>query len=118
MDDKISIQVKDIPGKKGLKLIVLGGVLDTHTSSNAEESILGQINEGNGVILDCANVTYMNSVGLSTLMRFFIQAKRKNVFFKIYSPGEVMHKVIEIAGADDILDIYDSLDEALKSIEK
>ncbi|MDD5654689.1 MAG: STAS domain-containing protein [Candidatus Omnitrophica bacterium] len=114
----IKIQVKDIPGFDKAKLLEIDGILDTLTSEEADKIISPMIEKEKIIVADCGRLEYMNSSGLANLMRYYIQMKRRNGEFKMVGLNKMLKEIVDISGALKLLEIHNTLDEALKAIKK
>ena len=117
MQSQIELQYEDVKDKPGAKLVRFIGDLDATNVENVVEEIFSLLNQGILVIVaDFEKLRYVNSTGLGILLHFSKSAKEKGGCFKIANVNENVYEIIEIIGATTLLDIYDELDEALRSL--
>ena len=117
MQSQIDLQYEDVKDKPGAKLVRFIGDLDATNVENIVEEIFSLLNQGVLVIVaDFEKLRYVNSTGLGILLHFSKSAKEKGGCFKIANVNENVYEIIEIIGATTLLDIYDELDEALRSL--
>ncbi|MBR5259360.1 MAG: STAS domain-containing protein [Eggerthellaceae bacterium] len=84
-----------------LKLI---GRIDTATASVLEEVVQGCLEQAKFLVLDCANLEYVSSVGL----RIFLKAQKAMMTqgdMKLINVNEAVMEVLDITGFSDILTI-------------
>lgn len=113
----IKLNVQDIPGQSKMKLVELAGALDSPSSKKLEEALGPIANEaGMNIILDCEKLNYINTVGMITLMKYCVKAKRSKGTFKLIKINKNIREVLDLSGALKILEIYTNLDEVIKSI--
>lgn len=118
MDNKqIKLEIKDVEGHSDIKVVEFDGDLD---STNVE-TILDQINGiyGSGVahiVADFAKLRYVNSTGLGILLHISKTARLKQCTFKIAKVTDNVFEIIEIIGANTLLDLYDEVEDALQSL--
>ena len=55
------------------------------------------------VTLDLAEVTFMDSTGLTTLMDAHVQSTQNGWSFNVRRPSPPVKRVFELAGVDDVL---------------
>jgi anti-anti-sigma factor len=65
------------------------------------------------VVADMTSTTFCASEGLHILIRAHVQAAANGVALRLACPGPVVRRVMELTAADQVLDIYPSLEAAL-----
>lgn len=68
------------------------------------------------VLLDFAEVTFIDSSGLGMLVNAHREAADAGSAFAVVRPSEHTRKLIRVLGLDQLLAIYDSPDEALADL--
>ena len=117
MDTQIELKMTDIRDRPGAKLVKFVGDLDATNVETILEQITNLINDGIVLIVaDFEKLRYVNSTGLGILLHLSKTAKEKGGCFKIVNINENVYEIIEIIGATTLLDIYESLDEAISSL--
>ena len=117
MKSQIELQYEDLKDKPGAKIVRFVGDLDATNVEGVVEEIFGLLNEVTlNIVADFDKLRYVNSTGLGILLHFSKSAKEKGGCFKIANINENVYEIIEIIGATTLLDLYDDLDEAIKSI--
>lgn len=112
----VKIHVNDID--KWIKIIKIDGELDTFTSTHADEIITPFIDEGKNIIIDCTNLSYVNSAGLALLLKYYIQMKRRNRELKIVNPNKFIYEMMDISGVLKLLEVYKTQEEAIESLKE
>ncbi len=64
------------------------------------------------VIVDLANVLYMDSVGVRALIRGYTTAQRLGGRFKLAAPTARVRKLLRVTRLDTVFDLSDSLEAA------
>lgn len=119
MDTQIDLQISDLDAVAGAKLIKFIGDLDATNVEATLDQVTRLIKEGcNHIVADFSNLRYVNSTGLGILLHFSKTARERNGSFKIANVNDNVFEIIEIIGANTLLDIYDSVDEATKSLQR
>ena len=117
MGNQLTITFKDIQDKTDAKIVEFVGDLDATNVENVLERIMALMNEGAiKLIADFEKLRYVNSTGLGILLHFSKIAKEKGGCFKIANVNEHVYEIIEIIGATTLLEIFDSVDEALATL--
>lgn len=90
-------------------------ILNSHLVSEALDQVLAS---GAAVIVaDMTATTFCASEGLHILIRAHLKAATAGVALRLAAPGSVVRRVMELTAADQVLDIYPSVDSALAGRE-
>jgi len=65
------------------------------------------------VIFDLSNIVYMDSSGISLLIKYNKSLRNMNISFKIFGLSDSIKKIFSLTRIDSVLDIYSSLEEAI-----
>ncbi|MDD2716050.1 MAG: STAS domain-containing protein [Candidatus Wallbacteria bacterium] len=98
-------------------VISLDGELDYFN----DEMVLGYFDkvcseEKIKVALDLAGVTYINSIGMGTIKKLFVDLKKNGGRLVVYRPNPQIRKVFEITKINRFIPIYPSETEALENL--
>ena len=86
--------------------VVLTGELDIATAPRLREALIAVSNHGEtNVIVDMANVTFMDSTGLAALVGPLKRFRSMNGQIVLRSPGRGVRKVLEISGLTRVFTI-------------
>lgn len=80
------------------------GELDIATAPELVELLNRLRHHGHAVTVDLAEVTFMDSTGLTTLMDAHVQAERNGWTFAVQRPSPAVRRVFELAGVNGVLD--------------
>ncbi|MFF4991330.1 STAS domain-containing protein [Streptosporangium saharense] len=69
--------------------------------------------DGGHLVLDLAEMTFCDSVGLSRLITTFTDSQRRGVTLLLAAPKPFLRHVMELTGLSRILPVRDTLDQAL-----
>jgi anti-sigma B factor antagonist len=107
--DVNGITVLDIDGR-----IVLG------EESNAfREKVKGLLAAGKKkIVLNLANVTYIDSAGLGTLVATFHSARSQGAMLKLANLGAKFKEVLQVTKLMTVFDTYESEAAAIQSFDK
>ena len=98
------------------KLVKFNGDLDATNVEDVVEKIFALMNDGDiNIIADFSDLRYVNSTGLGILLHFSKTAKEKDGSFKICNVNENVFEIIDIIGATTLLEIFDTVDDAVAS---
>jgi anti-sigma B factor antagonist len=116
MESHIEMTSEEIKGRSNAQIIRFTGDLDATNVESVLDRICNLVNEGKVMIVaDFKKLRYVNSTGLGILLHLSKSAREKGGSFKIANVNENVYEIIEIIGATSLLDIYDTVDEALAS---
>jgi len=88
---------------EGLELAVTGR-LDAYWADHLARALEETIRDGGDHIrLDLSGVSFISSVGLRVLVRFYKQLVAINGSFAVSNPSEAVKRVLELAGLDTLL---------------
>jgi anti-anti-sigma factor len=82
---------------------MLHGELDIATAPELVEMLDRLRRTNHPVTLDLAEVTFMDSTGLTTLMDAHVQSTQNGWSFSVRRPSPAVKRVFELAGVDDLL---------------
>jgi len=68
------------------------------------------------IILDLSNISFIDSAGFGTLVAVFTHAKNQQANLKLCNIKPMVMSLIKITKLDQVLEIYGSLEEAVKSV--
>ena len=96
------------------KILELSGRLDAHTKLGLETRVLGATAlECHHVILNFANVTWVDLGGLGQLFVWYHNIKPHQIRLSIVSPQPMVQHVLDAAHLSDIIPIFPSEKEAM-----
>jgi anti-sigma B factor antagonist len=120
-----------IPQESKLKLSLEqrnhGGVIIVHCQGRivyrdeavAFSRLLGQlVTQTSGLVVDLSGVTSMDSAGIGELALLQSRAQDCNVSLKYAGANSLVRDLLELTNLDSVLEIHDSLDEALDSFRE
>jgi anti-sigma B factor antagonist len=108
-----SIDVRRIDHRNGVVLEVAGEV-DLSNATQLEAVFEHVLREEPAVlVIDLSRTTFLGSAGLSLLMRARDHAGVAEV--RVAAPSAIARRAIEIMALDQVLPLFDTVDDALKA---
>jgi anti-sigma B factor antagonist len=99
----MTIDVKDI---NSTVEVLIKGEIDAYTAPKLRESLFPlSEQEQVSMIVDLTDVSYMDSTGLGVFVGLFKSIKAHNGKFKLVGLSERLHRLFDITGLADIIDI-------------
>jgi anti-sigma B factor antagonist len=104
----------------GVTIVALDGRIVLGEESNAlREKVKGLVAEGKKkLVLNMANVTFIDSAGLGTLVAAHHSAKSQGASLKLCHLGAKFQEVLQITKLLTVFDVYNSESEAVASFAK
>ena len=117
-DEPAAEQLVDIDRRwvDGAVVITVTGELDTLTTPRLREAVGEALVDASGaaVIVDLTRVTFLGSPGLAALVEAVTKARQRGGPLRIVvDNARPVVRPIELTGLDDVLALYDTVDEAL-----
>ncbi len=113
MPSKLSISKR----KEGdITIISPQGSIDTHTAPEFEKVLKELLDSGQvKVVVDMSGVGYISSAGIGVFMSLIGDFRERGGDIKAAAMSEKVYKVFETVGFTSILDIKNTVEEAVKS---
>ena len=103
-----------IENRGGIQLVHVSGALDAMTHDPFEDLLAPMVNQSHvGIVLDCTDLTYINSQGLALLGHFQRISFRNLSFLGIAGLNRRITKTIEMLGMGKQVKLYPTVDEAM-----
>ena len=114
------IQVStEIAGSRNhISIIKVGGYIDTTTSSELERSLDSLLKQGRFfIIVDLGNVDYISSAGWGIFISEIKSIRENGGDLKLVRMVPDVYEIFELLEFHHILDVYDTVDEAVNKFE-
>ena len=99
--------------ENGVVVMVLDGRIDSEGAIDLDLALQTAVDEGKShMVLDMANVRYLNSAGLRTLADILTQNRENGGDLKLVALNPKVARVFQIIGFDKFFSIYDNVDTA------
>lgn len=93
-------------------VVAASGEVDLHHSTDLRIAIIGHLDKGESVLLDMADVSYIDSSGIAAMAQALSHARGKSLAFALIQPGEAVMRVLHLTRLDKVFDMYPSIAEA------
>ena len=101
--------------EEGNYVIAINGDVDASSSILLDEAIGKAVEEGQQYLLiDCLNLSYISSAGLGVFMSYIEEIKEKNIRMVLFGLSDKVKNVFKVLGLDQLLNIKDTKDQAIK----
>lgn len=106
--------IKAVRQESGHMIVNLQGEVDMHRSMDVRDCLLEILSSQPDILLiDLADVSFMDSTGLATLVEALQISRRKSIRLKVTGIQPQVRAVFEIARLDSLFDIYETESEGL-----
>lgn len=96
-----------------LAVVTVGGEVDLDTASQLSDHALAAVRDVSPhVLLDLAQVTFMDSTGLKVLLSIHQRSELAGGSFAVAGASRSVRKILSLTGLDQTFTIYDSVAEA------
>jgi anti-anti-sigma factor len=104
----------------GITIASVEGEIDLSNASELEVAISHAVgNEAVGLVVDLADVEYLDSSGVTLLFNLARRVERRQQEFVAVVPGEAhVREILTLSGATDALEVRDTLPEALAQLRR
>jgi anti-anti-sigma factor len=100
-----------------LKVIQSVGILDGIHGNKLRQEIVDLIKSGTkNILLDCSQITFMDSSGLSALVMMMKSAKQVNGKFAICSLNDQLKVLLDLTSMDKVLNIVSDRDSFISEL--
>ena len=103
----------------GVSVVTLDGRIVLGEESNSlREKLKSMLAEGKKkIVLDMADVKYIDSSGLGTLVAAHVSAKTQGASVRLCNLGKKFHEVMQLTKLLTVFDVYDTEAAALSSFQ-
>jgi anti-anti-sigma factor len=116
MNEPTTVNVETRPN--GLLLIKIHGDLDSMGTQMVDEPLNGAITDRTSrVLIDLSDVGFISSAGMAMLLVKGKTLRRGGGNMYLASATERVREVLALAGFNELFNVYNTLDEALKTLE-
>ncbi len=113
------VEVNDIPGYEGIKLVKIPEDWDTNNNDYIRQTIEPYIDKGYvNLIFDLSKLRFIDSTGNLGLINAHIKAKRRVGSVKIFGANKNIIEIFKIIRLSELIPIYESYEDALLSFKR
>ena len=76
------------------------------------------LHKGTRLVLDLSGVSSMDSAGIGELVLMQTWAQERNATLKCADPSTIVRTLLDLTNLDSVLDVHDTIDEALDSLRE
>jgi anti-sigma B factor antagonist len=114
----IQVSTEVAGSRNHISIIKVGGYIDTTTSSELERALDSLLKQGRFyLVVDLGNVDYISSAGWGIFISEIKSIRENNGDLKLVRMVPDVYEIFELLEFHHILDVYDSVDEAINKFE-
>ncbi len=114
----IQVSTEVVGSRNQISVIRVGGYIDTTTSSELERALDSLLKQGRFyIIVDLGNVDYISSAGWGIFISEIKSIRENGGDLKLVRMVPDVYEIFELLEFHHILDVYDSVDEAVNKFE-
>lgn len=114
---ELGLESERLGGDVGL--LKISGEVDVYTSPRLRTAMLEHLDGGcSSLIVDLADVDYLDSSGLGTLVAGLKRSKEQGGQVYLVSPKPRIVRVLEVTGLDQVFSVLGSVEEACQHVER
>lgn len=106
----------DTREENGVIIFELDGEVDLETSPQLRQALLEKVNEGKAVVVGMADVAYIDSSGIASLVEAYQTGRRGSTGFALAAISDSALRVLQLARLDKVFTIHDTIDAAVKDL--
>ena len=111
-----AVLTTQIENRDGIQVIHVAGPLDSMTHGRFKDLLDPLVNQARTrIVLDCENLTYVNSKGLALLGRYQRISLQNLSFLGIAALNRRITKTIELLGMSKLVKLYPTVAEAMQA---
>lgn len=94
----------------------VAGEIDVHTAPQVDEALAAAAGPGALIVVDLSQVEFIDSTGLSVLVRALARARDEDGALAVVATTERVTKVLRLTGLDAVLAVYETVDAAVQGV--
>ena len=94
-------------------VVSLSGDVDLETSPKVRRVLLDSVREKRCVLVEMAEVSYIDSSGVASLVEAYQSARRGSIPFALVAVSESAMRVLQLARLDQVFTIHASVSDAM-----
>ena len=111
-----AVLTTQIENRDGIQLVHVSGPLDSMTHDQFKDLLDPMVSQSRmRIVLDCTNLTYVNSKGLALLGRYQRVSLQNLSFLGIAALNRRITKTIELLGMSKLVKLYSTVEEAMQA---
>jgi len=111
-----AVLTTQIDNRDGIQLVHVSGPVDSMTHDRFKDLLDPMVNQPRvRIVLDCENLSYVNSKGLALLGRYQRLALQNLSFLGIAALNKRITKTIELLGMSKLVKLYPTVEEAMQA---
>jgi anti-sigma B factor antagonist len=103
----------EVETKPDVTVLTVSGEIDMDTAADLTEAMTRALTHSKHLVVDLADVSFIDSTGLRSLVDIHIEASRTDREVKLAVGNGQARRPIEISGLNQVLSVYESVESAV-----
>lgn len=118
-ETQAEVKLLSIKGKEKIKVLKFIGSLTAKSSGEIHNKVTNIIEKDKMVnlIADCTELDYLNSSSIEGFIQYHFKCESAGGGFKIFGLKDNIKNIFELVGVNNVLQIFDNINNALNSFE-
>lgn len=117
MNHALELKVQPVQGRTDAKILRMEGEFDASSVESVLEEVTSLFDSGvKHLIADLEQLHYVNSTGLGVILHFSRTTRERGGSFRLCRISQSVYEIIEIIGATSLLEIHDTLEDAISAL--
>jgi anti-sigma B factor antagonist len=105
----------DVDHRGTVAIVKLAGSADMDVTGHLREQLVGLVDENtSNLVLDLADLDFINSVGLGAIIAAYLRCRRHNGAMKVVAPKPAIQELLSVTKLTSLFPVHISVDSALK----
>lgn len=96
-------------------LVSVRGEIDLHSAPKVQHAVERGATDVAAVVVDMADITFMDSTALSMLMRAKDDLSEQGVTLRLAGPSEAVERIFDVTGFGEYFEIFPSREAAISN---
>lgn len=101
----------------GFQVIALQGEVDMHSAPGLRERLLDALRQPSGLIVDMAEVSFIDSSGIAILVEAYKRAKQQSRRFALTGVRSAPMQVLQLTRLDKVFPLFPDVPSAIQYTE-
>ncbi len=102
-------------GTASRRVVHLAGEIDLEHAPQIRKVLLGAVDQGRWILVDMAEVSYIDSSGIACLIEALQEARKKDADLALFAVNPQALRVLELARLDTVFAIHPDLTSAVQA---
>lgn len=113
----MSLSISSREEKPGVYILTVEGEVDMSSSTEVRQNLTPLLENGSSaIIVHLANVSYMDSSGIATLVEGLQQSMKSGISFRLAELSDAVQDIFKLARLESIFSIHPTIADAMNDL--